>query len=198
MDELTLLKLNDDQRAVLAAALDHPDKVAIGDHRMLAALRRRHLISDDDHTITDLGRYQIRWYADDAARQWGIETSTWHQYVKRGTAPPATAKGTFGSSVDRPWWDPATVLQFERPTSAHRKGTRTSALREMSEVDAVAVIRAYRSGRASARALARQHGVAATTMISWLEERGEKPVTTATREERDRQMSANNPMQVPK
>lgn len=202
MDELTLLRLNDDQRAVLAAALDHPDKVAIGDGRILAALRRRGLLEirqwDKASVVTELGRYQVRWYADDAARQWGIETSTWHQYVKRGTAPPATAKGTFGSSVDRPWWDPQTVLEFERPTSAHRKGTRTSALKDMSEVDAVAVIRAYRSGKASARQLAAQYGVAPTTMISWLEERGEKPITTATREERDRQMSANNPMQVPR
>lgn len=197
MDELTLLKLNDDQRAVLAAALDEEFRKAMGDHRMLAALRRRKLI-DEDNEITNLGRYQIRWYAEDCARAWGLEQAgTWHQYVKRGTAPAATARGTFGSSVDRPWWDPTTVLQFERPTSGHRKGTRTSALKEINEVDAQTIIRAFRGG-ASARALARQHGVAPTTLIAWLEERGEKPETTATRAERDRRMSGNNPVEVPK
>lgn len=199
MDELTLVKINDDQRAVLATALDHPRKVAEGDGRMLAALRRRGLL-DGINEVTELGRYQVRWYADDAARQWGIETSTWHQYVKRGTAPPATQRGTFGSSVDRPWWDPRTVIEFERPTSAHRAGTRTSALKDMSEVDAQALIRKYRAGgrEGSARALARLYGVAPTTLIAWLEEREEKPETTATRAERDRRMAGNNPTEVPR
>lgn len=196
MDELVLLDITTRQADALREALIRSERVADADHRVLGSLRRRGLINDDN-TVTDLGRYQVRWYADDAARQWGIETSTWHQYVKRGTAPPATAKGTFGSSVDRPWWDPRTVLEFVRPTSAHRAGTRTSALKDMSEVDAVAIIRAYRSGKASARALAAQYGVAPTTMISWLEERQEKPETTATRAERDRRMSANNPPILP-
>ena len=187
---LTLVKINDDQRAVLVGALQFGQNVAEGDGRMLAALKRRELL-DRDNRVTDLGRYQVRWYADDCAAQWGIETSTWHQYVKRGTAPEPTARGTFGSSVDRPWWDPRTVLEFERPTSAHRKGTRTSALKDMSEVDAVAIVRAFRDGT-SARELARQHGVAPTTLIAWLEERGEKPETTATRTERARRMSGNN------
>lgn len=205
MDELTLVKINNDQRAVLAAALDaDPKGLATGDGRMLAALRRRKLIAptrDGLDYITELGRYQIRWYADDCARAWGLgQAGTWHQYVKRGTAPPATAKGTFGSSVDRPWWDPRTVLEFQRPTSAHRSGTRTSALKNMSEVDAQALIRKYRAGgrEGSARALARLYGVAPTTLIAWLEEREEKPETTATRAERDRRMSANNPMEVPR
>lgn len=199
MDELELVKINDDQRAVLVAALDN-DGLATGDGRMLAALRRRGLLAgtkDGVDYITDAGRRQIRWYADDCARQWGIETNTWHQYVKRGTAPQPNGRGTFGSSTDRPWWDPSTVLEFERPTSAHRRGMRTSALRDMSEVDAVTIVRAYRGGT-SARALAAQHGVAPTTLIAWLEERGEKRETTATRAERDRRMSANNPTEVPR
>lgn len=195
-DDARLLEINDTQRAVLSEALDD-DRPAKGHHSTLRVLRDLRLI-DDDAQVTNLGRYQIRWYADDCARAWGlVEAGTWHQYVKRGTAPPATARGTFGSSVDRPWWDPRTVLSFERKSSAWRKGEQTSALKDISEVDAQTIVRGFRGGT-SARKLAALYGVAPTTLIAWLEERGEKPETTATRAERDRRMSANNPPTLPK
>lgn len=187
---MELFDLTTKQADTLRAALDSADKVVEGDHRVLAALRRRGLISDDDHTVTELGRYQVRWYADDCARHWGIETGTWHQYVKRETAPAAADKGIFGSSVVRPWWDPRTVIDFKRPTRAHREGLRER------ELDMVQIVRQFRAG-VSIRELARANGVAVTTIASRLEGMGEKPETTATRTERERRMAGNNPTRRP-
>lgn len=180
-----LLKLNDDQRATLERALEPPAPGrVVGDARTLAALRRRKLVTDAD-TVTELGRYQVRWYAGDCAAAWGIEANTWNQYVKRGTAPAPAARGVFGSSVERPWWRPRDVLTFERP-GANRAGVR------LIELDMQTILRQYRGG-ASIRSLAKQHGVSQGAIASRLEEIGAKRETTATRAERNARMSANNP-----
>lgn len=189
--ELELLKINDEQRAVLEAAAATPRTPADGDGRMLAALKRRSLL-DRNGLITDLGRYQVRWYSEDCGRAWGIESGTFLQYVKRGTAPQPADRGVFGSSTVRPWWNPRDVLEFERPGSA-RKGVHR---RELSEVDMGAIVRAFRDG-ASIRALATQHGVAVTTLAARLEEMGEKPETTATRAVRDARMAGHHPTVFP-
>ncbi|MES2211379.1 MAG: hypothetical protein V4515_14545 [Chloroflexota bacterium] len=187
-----LLELTDAQRTALVDALEAPDRRAVADHRVLGALRRKRLISEVDHQPTELGRYQVRWFSEDCGRAWGVEAGTFLQYVRRGTAPEPTDKGTFGSSTVRPWWDPRTVLEFERVGSA-RKGVHR---RELSEVDMQSIVRDYRGG-VSIRDLARAHSVAVTTLASRLEELGEKPETTATRAERDRRMAGNNPTTWP-
>ena len=174
MDKLELLDVNDRQREALTVGAYHPNKPVDGDGRMLAALRRKGLLNSANR-ITELGRYQVRWYADDCAAFWSVQTSTWHQYVKRGTAPPATAKGAFGSSVNRPWWDPRVVLEFKRPTMAYRAGQRR-------ELDMVTIVRQVRENpKISMRALAAQHGCAPSTLIARLEEIGERPLTSASR-----------------
>jgi hypothetical protein len=186
---MELLNLKPTQLEVLATALEHGGRT-VGDARTLAALRRRKLVTDAD-TITELGRYQVRWYADDCAAKWIIEVNTWHQYVKRGTAPAPAARGVFGSSVERPWWRPRDVVNFERPGPGHRKGVRER------ELDMVTIVRQFKSGEHSIRALARAHGVAAATLSARLEELGVKPETTATREQRNARMAGNNPTVFP-
>lgn len=187
MTEQTKLELidglNDKQRETLATALEHGGRT-VGDPRTLAALRRRGLVTDADN-ITELGRYQVRWYAEDCARHWNIEANTWNQYVKRGTAPKAAGRGLFGSSVERAWWRPADVLAFVRPGPGNH-GRRT-------ELDMNTIVRQYRSGEHSIRALAKAYGVSAATLSARLEEIGAKPETTATRANRDAQMAGNNP-----
>lgn len=168
---LELLKINDEQKAALAAALEQPDRRARGDHRMLAALRRRKLINIH-HEITELGRYQVRWYSDDAARAWEVRPDSFGHYVSRGRAPQPDGFEHSGGTTARAWWKPSSILEFDRGPG---RGNF-----ERMQIDMQTVIRQYRAG-VSIRKIAVSLGVSATVIANRLEEAGEKPTTSSSR-----------------
>lgn len=169
------LELLDDltakQREVLLAALDEPDGRAVGDHRVLGALRRRDLISIIDHTVLPLGRYQVRWYVEDAARFWGVQPDSFGHYVARGRAPNPDGFEP-RSTTARAFWRPATITKFDRGPG---RGNF-----ERIEIDMSTVTRQFRAG-VSIRAIAKSLNVSPTTLSNRLEEAGEKPTTSSSR-----------------
>lgn len=170
--KLELLDLTTKQKEVLAAALDASDRRATGDHRVLQALRRRHLISDVDHTLLDRGRYQVRWYVEEAAEHWGVQPDSFGHYVARGRAPAPDGYEPRATTA-RAWWHPTTITKFDR-------GPGRGNFERIEIEDMSTVIRQYRAG-ISIRAIAKSLEISPTTLANRLEEAGEKPTTSSSR-----------------
>lgn len=148
--------------------------------RARAALERKELIRVDNNGVwrwTKAGRRCVQWFADDCAEHWGVTVPTWNTYVRRGTAPEPNYAGTPRSTVDRAWWSPATVREFQRPTS--QAGPESQRV----QLDHAEVLRLWRrrskEGLTVAK-LAERFGVSTTTMSALLERMGEKPPTSAS------------------
>lgn len=169
---MELLKLTDRQREVLAAALEDDWTVKIKGGQLRTGLRQRELI-DDDGRVTVLGRYQVRWYTEDAAAAWRVQPDSFGHYVSRGSAPTPDGFEHSGGTVARAWWAPATIISYDRGPG--RGNFERLAIEDMSTV-----IRQYRAGT-SIRKLAKSLGISPTTLTARLEEAGEKPTTSSSR-----------------
>lgn len=170
--KLELLQLTEAQESALLEALDRPHWIADADHRVLGALRRRGLINDADRALTTLGRYQVRWYVEDAAAAWNVQPDSFGHYVTRGRAPSPDGFEDTGGTIARAFWRPATVLDYDRGPG---RGNF-----ERTDLDMQTIVREFRAG-VSIRNIAKKHGVSATTVTNRLEELGEKPTTSASR-----------------
>lgn len=172
MTELTLIEgLTKRQREVLADALDTGGIVKIKGGQLRTGLHQRNLI-DDDGNVTDLGRYQVRWYSDDAARAWQVEPDSFGHYVRNDRAPAPDGFEHPGGTMARAWWYPETVTSYDRGPG---RGNF-----ERIELDMSTVIRQYRAG-IPIRKIAASLGVSPTTVTNRLEEAGEKAVTSSSR-----------------
>jgi hypothetical protein len=160
-EELRQLDLSRTQRAALEAAVEHDQPLPPG--RTSNALRALDCV-DLSGTVTDLGRRQVRWYNEDVALLWGIEPDTVNSYVGTTSIPQEDGRAIVGRHARR-YWKPSTIIAFERPGMGGA-GPRI-------EIDIHAIIREYRRGNASIRALARKHGVSAATITDRLRSAGE-------------------------
>jgi hypothetical protein len=159
-DELRQLDLSRTQRIALEAAVEHDQPVPAG--RTRNALWGIDCVNEDG-TVTDLGRRQVRWYNEDIALLWGVEPDTINSYVGTTSIPPEDGRAIVGRHARR-YWKPSTILSFERPGMGNT-GPRI-------EFDVQRMIRQFRTGQHSIRALAREHGVSAATITDRLRSAG--------------------------
>jgi hypothetical protein len=156
-DALRQLELTRAQRTALEAAVEHDQPVLPGRTRNslwgLACV-------DQDGNVTDLGRRQVRWYNDDVALLWDVEPDTINSYVDTTSIPPEDGRAIVGRHVRR-YWKPSTILTFKRPGMGGPTGPRV-------QFDVQRLVRQYRTGQFSIRALAREHGVSASTVTDRL------------------------------
>ncbi len=177
------IPLSEGQRAALEHGRRHAGMLPADlDHRTRGALERKNLIRRGQGGAwhwTDAGRRCVQWFAEDCAEHWNVSPSTFNKYVGRGTAPEPTYPGTQKSTVDRAWWDPATVRAFVRP------GSLAGPASQRVQLDNAEVLRAWRAGQRtdppmSIAALAARFSISPTTASALLERMGEKPATSAS------------------
>ncbi len=178
-EELRRLGPDDGLTPALLAALDKAMELAderglsagVVEHRATLSRLKPLGLANADGTLTDLGRRQVRWYTDDIGLLWDVNPDTINSYVGTTSLPGEDGKAIVGRHARR-WWRPDTVLRFKRPGMGG-PGPRV-------HLDVQSLVRDWRSGGASMRALARKYGVNVGTVKKRLEAAGCDTATTPT------------------